>query len=168
MLKYSMKQLLLLLLLFPMGLSAQEIAPQSVNSTGGKMTQSNGSLSFTVGELVVLSFEDANGNTLNGGFTSRATITTASISEVDQSLMSVNIYPNPTTELVTLEIKESNLDAFNIQIVDNTGKIVSSESYSGLASKIGINCVSWESGTYHLNILSKDLTIIGSYKIIKQ
>ena len=54
-----MKNLLLLLLLFPMGLFAQEIAPQSVNSTGGKMTQSNGSLSFTVGELVVLSFEDA-------------------------------------------------------------------------------------------------------------
>jgi hypothetical protein len=163
-----MRLSILLLLLLPIVGFAQQIAPESVNNAGGKMTQSNGSLSFTVGELVVLSFADFDGNTLNGGFTSGATITTVNTSDVDQSLMSVRIYPNPSTELVTFEIKESHLDAFNIQIVDNAGKIISSGSHSGLASKIGINCSSWVSGTYHLIILSKDLTVIGSYKIIKQ
>lgn len=163
-----MKHLLLLLLLIPLGLTAQEIAPESVNSAGGKMSQSNGSLSFTVGELVVLSFEDGQGNTLNGGFTSGATITTVSISEVDPALLSVHIYPNPTTELVTVEIAEAHTDEFVIEIIDNAGKLVSSETYSGISSKIGINCSSWEKGGYYLHIKSNDNTVLGTYQIIKQ
>ena len=43
---------------------AQSISPQSINSSGTSMSQSNGSLSFTVGELVVLSQTDSDGNTL--------------------------------------------------------------------------------------------------------
>lgn len=43
---------------------SQIIAPQLVNSSGTKMSQSNGSLSFTIGELVVLSQTDQQGNTL--------------------------------------------------------------------------------------------------------
>jgi hypothetical protein len=47
---------------------AQTLAPAAVTSAATKMTQSNGSLSFTVGELVVQTQTDANGNTLGGGF----------------------------------------------------------------------------------------------------
>ena len=88
---------------------AQSIAPQSVNSGGAKMTQTNGSLSFTVGELVVLSQTDSDGNTLGGGFTAGATLTTVSIQETDAAVLDVMVYPNPTTELVNIQINHSTL-----------------------------------------------------------
>ena len=74
-----------LCLFFGLGLvsKAQSVAPQSVNSSGAKMTQANGSLSFTVGELVVLTQTDSQGNSLGSGFTSSATLTTVSIQEID-------------------------------------------------------------------------------------
>jgi hypothetical protein len=72
-----MKQIFLFFFfLFALGSNAQIIAPQSVNSAGVKMTQSNGPLSFTVGELVVLQQYDANGNSLGGGFTNSSTLST--------------------------------------------------------------------------------------------
>ena len=52
---------------------AQSIPLQSVNSGGTKMSQVNGSLSFTIGELVVLKHTESQGNTLGGGFTAGAT-----------------------------------------------------------------------------------------------
>ena len=54
---------------------AQSITPQSINSGGTKMSQSNGSLSFVIGELVVLGQKDSQGNTLGNGFIAGATTT---------------------------------------------------------------------------------------------
>jgi hypothetical protein len=159
---------LLISFLFAFGASAQQLAPESINSSGGKMTQTNGSLSYTVGELVVTSFEDGQGNTLNGGFTAGATITTVSILAVNPAVLSVSVYPNPTTAFVTIKITEANTEPFILEIIDNTGKIITTNNYSGVSSKIGINCNSWSNGIYYLNIKSKDQSIIGTYKIIKQ
>ena len=60
---------------------AQSITPQSLNTTGNKLNQINGSLSFTVGDLVVKGLSDSQGNTVGSGFTISSTITTLSISK---------------------------------------------------------------------------------------
>jgi hypothetical protein len=146
---------------------AQSIAPQSVNSGGTKMTQANGSLSFTVGELVVLSQTDSEGNSLGSGFTSGATISTATIQEPDAELLNVNVFPNPTTDLITVSIQDTKLSDLIIEVTDLNGKIVSSGKYAGISNNIGINTSSWERGTYFLNLKDNQTQIIGSYKIIK-
>jgi hypothetical protein len=93
-------------------LSAQSIALQSVNAAGTKMTQSNGSLSFTVGELVVLQQVDANGNSLGSGFTNSSTISTTvlAVEEPNAEILQVDVFPNPTSDLVQIRIKESKLE----------------------------------------------------------
>ena len=63
--------------------SAQSISPSSVNNGGVSLSQANGSLSFTVGELVVVGFTDVKGNSLGSGFTSGDTLTKVSIKECD-------------------------------------------------------------------------------------
>lgn len=146
---------------------AQSIAPQSVNSGGTKMTQVNGSLSFTVGELVVRTQTDSEGNTLGGGFNSGATLTTVSIKETDATLLDVKVYPNPTTELVNIQINHSTIDQVIITITDLQGKEVYIGKYAGVSNVIGINIASYATGTYMLTLKDKNNWVLGTYKIIK-
>ena len=146
---------------------AQSVAPQSVNSGGTKITQANGSLSFTVGELVVLSQTDSDGNTLGGGFTAGATLTTASIQETDASVLDVKVYPNPTTELVNIHINHSTIDQVVVTITDLQGKEVYSGKYAGISNVIGINTASCATGTYVLSLKNLNNQVLGTYKIIK-
>jgi hypothetical protein len=146
---------------------AQSIAPQSVNSGGAEMTQANGSVSFTVGELVVLSQTDSNGNTLSGGFTAGATLTTLSIQETDVAVLDVKVYPNPTTELINIQINHSTLDQVVVTITDLQGKEVYSGKYAGISNVIGINTASYATGTYVLSLKNLKKQVLGTYKIIK-
>ena len=146
---------------------AQSIAPQSVNSGGTKMSQANGALSFTVGELVVLSQTDSQGNTLGGGFTAGATLTTVSIQETDAAVLDIKVYPNPTSELVNIQINHSIIDQVLVTISDLQGKKVYNGKYAGISNVIGINTAAYATGTYILSLKNTNNQELGTYKIIK-
>lgn len=149
---------------------AQSIAPQAVNSAGVKMTQSNGSLNFTVGELVVKNQTDANGNSLGNGFTSSATgsTTVLSVKTPDKDVLNVSVYPNPTTDLVTVDVASTNLSRLVVELTDLQGKTISSSQYAGISNKIGINTAAYAEGTYILLLKTESGKLLGNYKIIKQ
>jgi len=153
------------LLLGTMGY-AQRIAPQSVNSGGTKMNQVICSLSFTLGELVVQSQTDSDGNTLDGGFTAGATVTTASIQGTDVNLLDVKVFPNPTTELVNIRINHSTLEQVIVSITDIQGEEVYYGKYAGISNTIGINTATYAPGTYMLFLKNKNNLVLGTYKII--
>ena len=146
---------------------AQRIAPQSVNSGGAKMTQANGSLSFTVGELVVLSQTDSQGNTLGGGFTAGATLTTVSIQETNAAVLDVKVYPNPTSDLLNIQINHSTIDQVLVTIIDLQGKEVYNGKYAAISNVIGINTAAYATGTYMLTLKNLNNKVLGTYKIIK-
>ena len=146
---------------------AQSIAPQSLNSSGTKMTQANGSLSFTVGELVVESQTDSQGNTLGGGFTSGSTLTTVNVKEIDAAILDVKVYPNPTTELVNIQINHSTIDQVVITVTDLQGKQVYNGKYAAISNVIGINTAAYTKGTYILTLNNIKNQLLGTYKIIK-
>lgn len=132
------------------------------------MTQSNGSLMFVLGEVVLLSATDTDNNTINSGFTSGSTITISTVATVDNSLMDVQIYPNPASNLITVAIHDINIPEFIIEVIDMHGRLVNSGRYTGLSKNIGINSSVWENGKYILQLKSKNEEIFGSYQIIKQ
>lgn len=146
---------------------AQSIDPQSVNSCGTKMTQANGSISFIVGELVVLKQSDSQGNSLNGGFTAGATLTTVSIQETDAAVLDVKVYPNPATELVNIQINHSSLDQVVVTITDLNGIEVYKGKYAGISNVIGINTTAYAAGNYLLTLKNTNNQALGAYKIIK-
>lgn len=146
---------------------AQSVNPQSLNSAGTKMIQSNGSISFTVGELVVLRLTDLNGNTLGNGFVNGAILTTAKLQEADTSLLDLKVFPNPTNELVNIQINHSTIDQIIVSITDLQGKEIYNGNYATVSNVIGINTATYASGTYFLSIKNTTGQTIGSYKIIK-
>jgi hypothetical protein len=132
------------------------------------MSQSNGSLSFTVGELLVLTQIDNQGNTLNGGFTAGATLNTVSVKEPDAVVLKVNVYPNPTSELVNIQIKYASIEHVMVSITDLQGKEIYNGMYATISNTIGINTANYASGTYVLSIKDKNKNVLGTYNIIKQ
>jgi hypothetical protein len=146
---------------------AQNISPQSINSGGNKLIQSNGTLSFTLGELAVLSQSDSQGNTIGSGFYVGATLSTLNIHEIDKSVIDVNVYPNPTTDLINIQIIHSSLDQVLVSISDLHGKEIYSGRYAGVSNLIGINTSTYASGAYFLTLKSLYDQILGTYRIIK-
>jgi hypothetical protein len=150
--------------------NAQGISPQSINSGGATMTQSNGSLSFTVGELVVLQLYDSLGNSLSSGFTNAATTATTitTIESPGPEVLDMTVYPNPTSDLVSIRIKSTKLEKLLISILDAQGKEVSHGLYAGVSNTIGINLHDYATGTYIMQVKSGDNQVIATYKVIKQ
>ena len=163
------KKIVILMLILLMGnqIFSQNISPQSINSGGAQMNKNNISLSFTVGELVVISKSDSLGNSLNNGFMAGATLTIENTQETDLSILDVNVFPNPTSELVNIKINYSKLDQVLVSIVDMKGNEVFNEKYLGIANVIGINISNYSIGSYILNLKTIDNQVLGSYKIIK-
>jgi hypothetical protein len=168
-LKFNFFVWLLILNLSPnQPLFCQSISAQSINSGATIMNQANGSLSFTVGELVILTQVDSEGNSLGSGFTSGATLTTATILEPTADILSVLVFPNPTSALLNVQINYAKVDKLILEIVDLQGKEVYSGTYSALTNTIGINTAQFQTGTYFLNLKDDKDEILGTYKLIKE
>ena len=146
---------------------AQTINPQSINSGGNSLAQVNGTLSFTVGELVVFGLIDIQGNTLGGGFTSGATLSTLSIQEIDVSNLDVNVFPNPTHNLINIQINQLSYDELFVTITDLLGKDVYYGKYAGIPNMIRINMASYTTGTYILSLKNQNNQVLITYKVIK-
>src|SRR5690554_5563845 len=102
----------------------QSISPAAVTGTASNMSQSNGSISFTVGQLVVKSQTDADGNILGSGF-SASSVTIVGINKVeDEKILDVNVFPNPSNALVNVQVKNTTLKQMTLTLTDLQGKTV--------------------------------------------
>lgn len=150
-------------------LLSQSLNPQSVNSAAISFSQPNGNISFTIGELVVLTTIDSAGNHLGSGFTNSAvsSVSTTPLIITEGPDVQVELFPNPTTDLLTLSIKSEKLDNFFIEIFDAQGKQIAKEQYSSFAKNIGVNTSNWTAGIYFLFMKEAKGKTFAHFKIVK-
>jgi len=159
--KYKRLQLsaILLLGLGLTGLQAQENA----NATGGDASGSGGSVSYSVGQVVYTT------NTGTSGSVAQGVQQAYSISEVTglESAKGINLsaYPNPTTDYLTLEVKDSELSGLSFQLYDLNGKLLQSENINGTQTEI--NMSSYVPSSYFVKVTNRTQSI-KEFKIIKQ
>jgi len=148
----------------------QQLTPQSLNSAGAKLSQGNGSLSFTVGELNVLKAAGSNGNSVGGGFTNGAVSSTSVVTMLrpNQQVLELQVFPNPTTDLLQVQIHSSSLPRLTLTVQDLQGREVYRGDYAALNGMIGINTAAYAKGSYILSVRDEQQSLIGTYKIIKQ
>ncbi len=101
------------------------------------------------------------------GFSPKVNFTTlnARISEIDQALSEISIFPNPVTDRLSIVRPLNNDEEYNVYVVNTLGQIVMNLS-SLNTSTTSIDMSSFPSGIYYINI--KDNTALHSYMIIKQ
>ena len=154
-------------LLFSKPLLGQGLTPQSLNSAGQLTTQANGSLSYIVGELVVGTLTDPNGNSLGSGFNAGSASSTVSVHPITPHVLGAIVYPNPVVELLHIQLLQPVNGGFFITLTDISGNDLIKEEHTVSANSIGINLSTYSNGVYLLSIVAEGGKIKGYYKIIK-
>ena len=142
------------------GLQAQE----SVNATGGDALGSGGSASYSVGQVVYTTNTGTNGSVAQGVQQAFEISVVTGLEEAKGINLSVSAYPNPTTDYLTLEVKDVELLNLHFQMYDMNGKLLQNEKITGNQTSIVMSNL--VVATYFVKIIQGNKEI-KTFKIIK-
>lgn len=146
-----------ILSVFLLNVNAQEI----ISTSGDYFENTNASISWTVGESMIETYSNGT-NVLTQGF-QQTRLTSSSIFELEDTGISVNIAPNPTTDFIHLYI--DNFKDINYQLYDFNGKLIRQADVNSIETMISFSNLSY--AAYFLKIM-KGTKIIKTFQIIKQ
>ncbi len=104
-------------------------AQQSANAAGGDATGSGGTVAFSVGQIS--NQTNGSGTTVSTGVQQPYEISiVTSLGENNQLDLEMKVFPNPTTDQVTLEIDDYSSKILNYQLIDMNGAVLESKNVS--------------------------------------
>lgn len=103
---------------------SQSIPLQFINGSAASLHGNNLLLNFIVGDIAVLNDDDNQNNSISSEFTSATTLTTLSVKANDSDQLNIEIYPNPTTDV--LKIKFTNIfeSSFYISLIKRESSFI--------------------------------------------
>lgn len=153
----NMKILILLFILF----NTTTLKAQQANvAVGGNANGSGGTMSFSVGQVADKYVSGSNGN-LNQGVQQPFEIFKLNVSDPS---IDFNLYPNPTQDVIQLEITGLSNHSLQFYMYDNLGQLILSELIT--SAKTTINMHSLASASYLLSIIENNKTL-QTFKVIK-
>ena len=152
------------LLGIPINMVFASVYSQEVVATAGDhYTGDSFSISFTIGEPVIETFESSE-TILTQGF-QQSDLTVTRIHDPGLLLFEIKVYPNPTKSAITVSISEKDDPHLTFRLVDTSGKILFKGEFYDRQTTIRFNRL--PPATYFLHILDQSMQI-ATYKIIKQ
>ena len=127
---------------------SQQLTPVVTSTGGGFYQNASGMLSFTIGEMSVIETFTTSSYTLTQGFQQVWDIET-SIASPSNIPFSVRIYPNPTSETLTIDQLEV---GGNLTITDLSGRVLHSSNI--VNSRVEVNVAKYSSGVYFVKYIS--------------
>jgi len=165
-----------LCVIFLLGLGLTGLQAQTcVNATGGNASGSEGSASYSVGQVAYQTHTGTSGSMSEGVQQPYEISIVTGLEGVKGINLSVSAYPNPTTDYLTLEVQEFELSNLHFQLYDMNGKLLQSEKITG--NQTSIVMINLVSATYFVKVYTvggNDHTVViqnnkevKSFKIIK-
>jgi len=141
------------------GLHAQE----SPTATGGEAAGTGGTASYSIGQVVYTTATGTNGSVAQGVQQPYEISVTTGVAETSINL-EMNVYPNPTTNYLTLKIDNFELSTLNFQLIDLQGKVIENKKVA--ASNTTITMETLPKAVYFLNVTNNN-QVVKTFKIIK-
>ncbi len=160
--KQTVKKLITVIILI-FGLSCLQ-AQETVSAAGGEASDSGGSVSYTVGQVVYNTNTGTNGSLAEGVQQPFEISVVTGIPGAEGINLSISAYPNPTTDYLTLKIDGNVQTQYIASLYDITGKLLKAKNIT--ANKTEINTNDLPAGTYFLKVTDNKKEI-KSFKIIK-
>jgi len=151
-------------LLLGLGLTGLQ-AQTSINATGGNASGSGGSASYSVGQVVYTTNTGTNGSVAQGVQQPFEISVVTAIEEAKGINLSVSAYPNPTTDYLTLSIKEFDISNVSYQLLDMNGKLLQNEKITGNQTSIVMSNL--VPATYFVKVTESNKEV-KTFKIIKK
>jgi len=140
----------------------QSLELHVIGSAGNFSASSSGAtLSATVGEIVITT-ESSNSAILTQGF-QQSMIMVTPITEIDKNTLGIQVFPTPTTQLVT--VKKEQQEILFAELIDVQGKVLSKYKLTKETTEIDLKDL--PSSTYFLTVKATDKQAIQTFKIQK-
>jgi hypothetical protein len=137
-------------------------AQQVISSSGSVLKNSTGSLSFTVGELVI-DTKNAGVTTITQGF-HQTKLTITAMNVLREQNFSISAFPNPTNDFVNLKIEKGEIRDVEFILFDLQGKVLSNRKIESTNTEVSFS--GYNSGNYLLKVIQKGKEI-QTFKIVK-
>jgi hypothetical protein len=159
-----MKKTLLFLVFLLAGLLShgQSNIQQVVAPAGGNGLNDDMQIGWTLGETVIATVTDDNIN-LTQGFQQPNLVVTA-LKKQDTLPFTVDAYPNPTGNMLMIQIENTETGDFQYVLYNMNGKVLERQKITATITTIGMN--NHPAGMYLLKITQHDLEIM-MFEIIK-
>lgn len=161
-----MKKTLLLAALLLTGLSLK--AQETFATIGGDATGTSSSISYTVGQMAIMTdyervtaVENASAN-VREGVQQTYSVEELKIEGVEPFSFDIKVYPNPTTDNVTVSLGKTVAD-MHYELYDVDGRLLQKETMR--TAEHSIDMRDYPSGAYLLRIISDKAT--QPYRIVK-
>jgi len=137
---------------------------ETITTTGGNISGSGGSVSYTVGQILYNTISGTNGTVAQGVQQPYEISVVTGIENTKDILLEIEVYPNPAKDY--LKLKTGNYDIVNLsfQLYDIKGNLLLRNRVDGNETNILMN--HFIPSTYFLKVIDKK-KVIKIFKVIK-
>lgn len=137
-------------------------AQSAIVASGGDVSSNAGSVSYSIGQVAYVGVSNTNGS-VSQGVQQTYQVTTVGILLADADF-SLSVFPNPTTNQITLEVGSYNNQLLNYVLVDTEGKLIQANKVLDKQTNIDMN--SLPTASYMMEVY-EDNKKVQSFKILK-
>ncbi|MFZ4401164.1 MAG: T9SS type A sorting domain-containing protein [Bacteroidales bacterium] len=138
-------------------------AQESVNTSGSDATGSGGKVAYSIGQVFYTTNSNSSVSVVQGVQLAYEIFTIGINSTIFE--ISLTVFPNPTKDILILEISNFNSEKLYYQLCDMQGKMLNMEQIVTQHTHISLNKLS--SATYFFNVVNVENKKVHSFKIIK-
>ncbi len=139
-------------------------AQNNVVASGATCSGTTGSATYTVGQAFFVTNSSTTG-TASQGVQHPFEITTLNTTEIPEIQLIASVYPNPTTQHITLSVKNYDITALKFTLYDALGKVIQTDRVLREETPIDLN--DQPAALYFLKI-NNTSSELKTFKIIKK
>lgn len=144
-------------------MAMQTIEAQSdVVPTGGTATGDGGTVTYTIGQIAVQSYEES-GVIISEGVQQPYEIQIIGIDNYPGITLNAVVFPNPTNGNVQLTINDEQLEG-GVRVFDMNGKLLFVKKIEGENTEIPMSELA--AGTYFVNVMTEK-QVLKTFKVVK-
>ncbi len=142
---------------------SQNLKPEVIATSGEFYVNNNNSVSWTIGECIPETFSNGN-NKLTQGY-QQGIYDIGTVIDNTENLIKINLFPNPATDYVSLEIQFQGDEGYFYQLFDSNGKCLKNGKITSTRSEIRMS--GFSDSAYFLKVFAPDQKLLKLFKILK-
>lgn len=143
-------------------------AQQTVSASGGEASGNGGSVSYSVGQLFLMTHEGTSGSVSEGVQQPYEISVITTIEEAESIDLVALVYPNPVSGYLILSVENDDFENLEFRLFDVNGKLLSNGKITDRETTISMTGLI--SGNYFLKVI-QTMPVpldVKTFKIIKQ
>lgn len=141
-----------------------QVNQEVIATSGGYNVNGNISLSWTLGETIIPTLHSQDGSlVLSHGFQQKLLVT--AIEETFSELIKIKVFPNPASDVISIQFESPVVDEIIVDILDIQGKLLKTEKIDAASREKQINLQDLPGGIYYFRLSNEKNRNV--YKVVK-